>query len=106
MYAYNLSTKAHDSGKDFTLDADNTGPEGLWSDGTTMWITDASDTDDDTDDFRDASRDLDTLDADNSAPEGAWSDGTTMWIVDANNDKIYAYGLPTVVDDDAPVTVE
>ena len=35
IYAYNLSTKARDSGKDFNTleDAENEGPEGIWSDG-------------------------------------------------------------------------
>ena len=45
VYAYNLATKAYDSGKDFNTldDAGNDSPEGLWSDGTTMWIVDSSD---------------------------------------------------------------
>ena len=45
IYAYNLSTKARDSSKDFdTLeDADNDHAAGIWSDGTTMWVADSSD---------------------------------------------------------------
>ena len=45
IYAYNLSAKARDFGKDFnTLDAaGNEGPAGIWSDGTTMWVADYSD---------------------------------------------------------------
>ena len=50
IYAYSMSTKARDSAKDFdTLKAaGNTDPQGIWSDGTTMWVVnDKSFTDDD-----------------------------------------------------------
>ena len=40
IYAYNLSTKARDTSKDFdTLGAaGNNDPRGIWSDNTTMWV--------------------------------------------------------------------
>ena len=44
LYAYALSTKARDSGKDIDLSADFgtfNGPNGIWSDGTTMWAVDS-----------------------------------------------------------------
>ena len=81
-----------DPGKDInTLGAaGNDEPEGIWSDGTTMWVAD--------DQFggnekifayamasgdRDPGKDFDTLDdAGNGEPEGIWSDGTTMWVAD------------------------
>ena len=83
--------------------AGNRDPQGIWSDGTTMWVTD-----DDGDkiyaydmvtEARDASKDFDTLAAaGNRDPRGIWSDGTTMWVVDDDGnfaDKIYAYDLAT-----------
>ena len=106
LEAYNLSTKARDSSKDFdTLDdASNNAPAGLWSDGTTMWVADG------TDDklyaynlstkARDSSKDFNTLlDADNNSPAGLWSDGTTMWVADSIDDKLYAYNLSTKARD-------
>ena len=43
LYAYRMSDKEHDSGRDFnTLSgAGNTLPYGIWSDGTTMWVADS-----------------------------------------------------------------
>ena len=100
LYAYRMSDKARDSGKDFdTLSAaGNTTPRGIWSDGTTMWVAD----DNDgkiyayrmSDKARDSGNDFDTLDAaGNNAPTGIWSDGTTMWVADSGDDKIYAYRM-------------
>ena len=36
IYAYNMSTKSHDA-------AGNNIPQGLWSDGTAMWVSDYAD---------------------------------------------------------------
>ena len=93
---------ARDPDEDFdTLDAaENEGPVGIWSDGTTMWVADYSD-----DKIyaynlatkaRDSAKDFNTLDAaENEGPAGIWSDGTTMWVADYSDDKIYAYNLAT-----------
>ena len=88
------------TGPDFdTLSAaGNTGPVALWSNGTTMWVTDW---DDDklyayrlSDKSRDSARDFDTLSAaGNTDPIGIWSDGTTMWVADLADDKLYAYKM-------------
>ena len=43
LYAYTLATGRRDTTKDVTLDADNTGAQGLWSDGTTLWVSDFED---------------------------------------------------------------
>ena len=89
-------------GQDFnTLDAaGNDEPQGLWSDGTTMWVADYDDgkiyaynlaTK-----ARDSAEDFNTLDAaGNDNPWGLWSDGTTMWVVDYVDEEIYAYNLNT-----------
>ena len=74
--------------------AGNDSPQGIWSDGTTMWIAD--------DDklyaytlatgVRDASKEF-SLHSDNGDPKGIWSDGTTIWVADDGDDKLYAYTL-------------
>ena len=76
--------------------AGNADPQGMWSDGTTMWVAD------DADDklyaytlssgARDTTKEF-TLHSDNSDPTGTWSDGTTIWVADDVDDKLYAYTL-------------
>ena len=74
--------------------------DGIWSDGTTMWVADwvndklyayvlATGE-------RDADKDFDTLAAaGNDEPRGIWSDGTTMWVVDESATYLLAYTLAT-----------
>ena len=85
-----------DSGSDFTLDAANDYPTGIWSDGTTMWVADFEDHKlyayRMSDRRRDSGKDF-TLDADNGSPVGIWSDGTTMWASDFTDAKLYAYRM-------------
>ena len=76
--------------------AGNASPQGIWSDGTTIWIAD--DDDDKLYAYTLASgvRDNDAefnLHADNVSPRGLWSNGTTIWIADPDDDKLYAYTL-------------
>ena len=42
IYAYDMTTKAHDPARDFNTlaAAGNDSPSGIWSDGTTMWVAD------------------------------------------------------------------
>ena len=76
--------------------AGNQHPQGIWSNGTTMWVVD---------DYnkkiyaynlrsknRDPYKDI-PLAYGNQGAQGIWSDGTTMWVVDSADDKIYAYNL-------------
>ena len=91
---------ARDPDEDFdTLDAaGNDSPEGIWSNGTTMWVADSSDgkiyaynlnTK-----ARESGKDFNTLDAaGNDYPVGIWSDGTTMWVLDNSDEEIYAYSM-------------
>ena len=102
-----MATKARDASKDFDtlIDAGNSYPTGIWSDGTTMWVSDIDTAKiyayDMATKARDASKDFDTLiDAGNTWPTGIWSDGTTMWVANYDGDneynvKIYAYNLAT-----------
>ena len=102
IYAYDMTTKAHDASKDFdTLDAaGNDNPRGIWSDGTTVWVSDYSDEKlyayDMTTKARDVSKDFDTA---NLLPTGIWSDGTTMWVAAQVPTKIYAYDMSTKARD-------
>ena len=88
--------QSRDSGSDFTLDAANGYPTGIWSDGTTMWVADFEDAKlyayRMSDRSRDSGKDF-TLDADNGSPVGIWSDGTTMWASDFTDGKLYAYRM-------------
>ena len=88
--------QSRDSGSDFTLDAANGYPTGIWSDGTTMWVADFEDAKlyayRMSDRSRDSGKDF-TLDAANGSPVGIWSDGTTMWASDFSDAKLYAYRM-------------
>ena len=91
-----VQAQSRDSGSDFTLDAANGYPTGIWSDGTTLWVADFEDRKlyayRMPDRSRDSGRDL-TLDTANGSPVGIWSDGTTMWASDFTDGKLYAYRM-------------
>ena len=78
------------------LDSANGAARAIWSDGTTIWVTNlgghiyAYNLADMT---RDAAKDISTLRAGNHNANGMWSDGQTMWVSDDVDDKIYAYDL-------------
>ena len=97
IYAYNMSTKAHDSTKDFSIfGGTNWDPYGLWSDGTTMWVSDSDKiyAYSMSSKARDSAKDFNTLSAaGNTNALGIWSNGTTMWVADDVDDKIYAYSM-------------
>ena len=99
IFAYNLATKAYESGKNFTLDADNSNPIGIWSDGITMWVSDQDDTiyayNLITKAYESGKNFTTLTAAGNIDPEGIWSDGTTMWVTDIADKKLYAYNLIT-----------
>lgn len=83
IYAYTLADGIHDTSKDFTesklVDSNsdykgNDRPLGIWSDGTTMWVTDSSDAEiyiyKMSDKSRDPFKDYDTKAAGNENPFG------------------------------------
>ena len=88
-----------------TLDASNTLPTGIWSDGATMWVSNSLDTTiyaySMATMMRDSAKDFTNLDDDNDDPTAIWSDGTTMWIADDGQDKLFAYTLSTKARDAA-----
>ena len=78
------------------LDADHDTVEGVWSDGTTMWIL--ADSEDKLVAYDLASRAHQSgkdipLHSWNGSPQGIWSDGNIMWVVDWDDTRIYAYNL-------------
>ena len=100
IYPYEVVNKVRASDKDIipAQGDGNVRSADLWSDGTTMWVSDgnaeklfayALDSGQ-----RDAVRDFDDLEAGNIYPGGIWSDGTTMWVADRLAEKIYAYNMP------------
>ncbi len=78
-----------------------TNPKGIWSDGTTMWVTDPSmDTIfayDMTTKLRNTSRDIANVTIGGGIINVSyiWSDGTTMWGLDRNENRMIAYDLAT-----------
>ena len=81
---------------DGLIAAGNETPQGITSDGTTIWILDNNDRKiyaySKYDGSRDPSKDFTNLvSSGNSHPIGIFTDGSTMWVTDAQDDKIYAY---------------
>ena len=78
--------------------AGNTWPDGIWSDGTTMWVVDWLDEEiyayNMVSKARVPGKEFNTLEAaGNTWPGGIWSDGTTMWVADWLDQEIYAYDM-------------
>ena len=74
----------------------NLSPRGIWSDETTLWVSD-----DGAGKLmaynlqtmaRDSQKDI-GLDADNRNPRGLWSDGATIWVADSAQAKLFGYPL-------------
>ena len=77
-------------------------PRGIWSDGTTMWLTNISTSTVFAYTLATSTRDTEfSLHADNDNPWGLWSDETTIWVADETDDKLYAYTLTTGARDAA-----
>ena len=81
------------------LDAHNGWPTGLWSDGTTLWITEAGPDSDagvyayDLASGERRDRVEFGLDERNRAPRGLSSDRETVWISNHDRNRLYAYDL-------------
>ena len=72
--------------------------QGIWSDGTTMWVVNSGHSDSVdayrlSDGRRDSSKDFDSFTTHNSTPLNLWGNSTTMWISDGTSGDpvIYAY---------------
>ncbi len=82
----------------FDLHSDHNTPEGVWSDGSTMWVLSDSGGSSKLMAYglatgsRQSAKDI-TLASYNAKPQGIWSDGTIMWVADWDDEKLYAYNL-------------
>ena len=79
------------------LDTDST-PEGVWSDGSTIWVVDNANGKLVAYSLSDGAHLADKtieLHSSNGKPRGIWSDTATIWVSDWDDTKIYAYDLDT-----------
>ena len=99
-----------DVDKDIVLHSDNYLAQGIWSDGTTIWVakwnspkffayTLATG-------VRDADKEFDRVPG-NHFPRDIWSDGTTLYVSDHNGQKLFSYRMTdgTTTTDTPGVTV-
>ena len=107
VYAYTVSTKAHDSTKDITLHADNTKPEGVWCNDDTVWVVEDDVTGSNdifaynrVDGTQNADVDFPDLDPTvngspplNANPRDIYSNGETMFVVDDEDATVYAWKM-------------
>lgn len=86
-----------DSGKDIDLSNCSCQPWALWSNGTTMWVTDVGSYELHayrlSDGARDSSKDFDPHSANNANdwPSGVWYSDGELWVSDVWDSKIYVY---------------
>ena len=70
---------------------------GIWSNGTTIWVTDPGNkrlTAYNRDGTRNSSEDFNALaEGQNAQPAGIWSNGTTMWVADGYLGNLFAYNI-------------
>ena len=103
ILGYDLATKGRDPLLDLSYSllagAGNRDPQGLWSVGQTMWVTD---NDDDKiyayagGHTYDSTQDFNSLEgAGNEFMGGIWSDESTMWVADAGSNRLYTYHFDT-----------
>ena len=92
VFAYNLSDGERDTAEEFPLHlATNSAAGGIWSDGSTVWVSDWSAAKLFAYTLNGGARDSDkdiTLHHLNDSPQGIWSDGTTIWVAQFVSYKI------------------
>ena len=99
LKAYDLTTSSRNDSLNYpSFDDLDFYAEGVWSNGTTTWVSDPNN--DMLKAFnhpagtRDATKDI-TLHADNGDPRGIWAIGDIIWVADSTDWKVYAYDLNT-----------
>ena len=105
LVAFDLLTQRRLAGRDIGTASEAAQPSGLWSDGTTVWVTDYGGgvyayrlTDGQRVPEEDLAATLTA--AGNETPTGLWSDGTTLWVADHFKEHVFAYRLADKVRDE------
>ncbi len=112
LFAYRIDVNAdgtpgtdhggRDSGKDIKLSGGNDNPEGLWSNGSTMWVNDSRDRNlyayhlgGTSHGERDSDKDIDvsSLFNGNERPKGIVGDGTAVWVLNDSNNRLQAFQI-------------
>ncbi len=105
VYAYTVSSKAHDAGNSFDLDSSNAKPGGVYANADVMWVPDGDDDSvyaytitsgnsyGDVDASKGFALHTGTGLADIIVPTGAWSDGSTLWVAGHVREQVYAYNI-------------
>ncbi|MYE83319.1 MAG: hypothetical protein F4X36_16070 [Gammaproteobacteria bacterium] len=95
-------TGARHSASDFAIAIDGRAtPYGIWSDGTTAWVSDSQNDRLWANTLATGARDtnkeigLPPIDGYHVSNTGIWSDGTTIWVADNRVDRVRAYTLAT-----------
>ena len=93
-----LSAQQQDTSNELPLHSDNGAPRGIWSNSSTIWVSDFSDRKVYAYSLETSSR-LETKDINlgnsNFRPYGLWSDGSSIWVLNTRDDRIYGYSLST-----------
>ena len=99
IYAYDVKTGERVEDREFELDDTNRAPRGVWSDRSTVWVSDSGQetvSSPTTSRPATASRRRDITLADrNRDARGIWSGEETMWVFDGGKDSLFAYDLAT-----------
>ena len=115
LFAYDFETG--ELLAEYELADANGDPRGIWSDRTTVWVSDhgakrlfayrlpapegpaAEDADDDRELDRVRDEEFSKLSrASNNSPRGLWSDGDVMYVADESDDRVYSYNMPDAID--------
>ena len=95
-----VSAGVSESSRGFDVGSRHDKPEGVWSDGETMWILDDREDRSELYAYRLATgarvpeKDID-LSSNNDKPQGITSDGTIVWVADWDETKLFAYNMET-----------
>ena len=96
VYAYDVEGGERVEDREFGLDDANRAPRGVWSNRSTVWISDSGQDKLFAHDLGSGERLPDSdlqLHPDNDDARGIWSDRSAMWVLDGRDDALFAYDL-------------
>ena len=124
LFAYDLETG--ELLAEYALDPANGDPRGIWSDDTTIWVSDdgakrlfayrlpgsgeeagTAEGEASVEAAQAGAQPLERVrdeefgnlsKASNNSPRGLWSDGEVMYVADASDDRVYSYNMPDAID--------